>query len=173
MLTWLSTSTHPYITTVVSFLSSIQCKLTKAHIDAAKFVGRYLKSSISLGINDIHKKSTRLLESYTHIPFDEFEPNAFVDANWGPQDTSLSTAKNQRMVSLQETKSVCGFIVFMHGPPVMRKAFKEARGSRSSCEAEIKATDDCVKAVQYLRNVLEYLGSPMTTYQFTMTIAAQ
>ena len=82
----------------------------------------------------------------------------YADANWGPQDASIPTATNRRLVSLTETKSVCGFIIFFHGAPIMWKAFKEARASRSSCEAEIKATDECTKATQFFRHVLEDLN---------------
>ena len=56
----------------------------------------------------------------------------------------------------------------MGGAPIMWQCFKETRSSRSSCEAEIKASDECVKAVQFFRNVLEDMGRasslPTTVY---------
>ena len=42
----------------------------------------------------------------------------------------------------------------MGGCPILWKTHKEARISRSSCEAEIKATDECVKNVQMFRHLL-------------------
>jgi hypothetical protein len=43
------------------------------------------------------------------------------------------------------------------GCPILWKAHKEARISHSSCEAEIKATDECVKNVQMFRHTLHDL----------------
>ena len=42
----------------------------------------------------------------------------------------------------------------MGGSPVFWKCHEENRTSRSSCEAEVKATDECTKSVQMFRNVL-------------------
>ena len=158
-LHWLAQSTRPDIATAVSFLSSYQSKPTKAHIESARHVGRYLKSTFTKALNFLHKNAYKPLEACTHIPHEDFEqPVCYADANWGPQDASIPTATNRRLVSLTETKSVCGFIIFFHGAPIMWKAFKEARASRSSCEAEIKATDECTKATQFFRHVLEDLN---------------
>ena len=46
----------------------------------------------------------------------------------------------------------------MGGTPIMWKCFKEKRSSRSSCEAEIKAADECVRSIQFFRNVLADIG---------------
>ncbi len=44
---------------------------------------------------------------------------------------------------------------FLHGGcPILWKTHKEARISHSSCEAEVKATDECVKNVQMFRHLL-------------------
>jgi hypothetical protein len=42
----------------------------------------------------------------------------------------------------------------MGGAPVFWKCHKEKRTSRSSTEAEVKATDECTKSVQMFRNIL-------------------
>ena len=164
MLTWIASSTRPDIATVVSFLSSYQSCPTQAHIDAAKYVGRYLNSTLERGLNFSHAASNKLLEGFTQIPIsDDVVPTAFADANWGPQDASHPTEANIRKVSIMETRSVCGFVTFMGGGPVQWKAFKEERNSRSSCEAEIKATDECTKSIQFFRNVLADIGFPQET----------
>jgi hypothetical protein len=62
-----------------------------------------------------------------------------------------------RNVSIDESKSICGHIFFMGGCPILWKTHKETRISRSSCEAEVKATDECVKNVQMLRHTLHDL----------------
>jgi hypothetical protein len=59
---------------------------------------------------------------------------------------------------VDETKSICGHLVFLSYGPLIWKSHKEKRNSRSSCEAEIKATDECTKSVQWLRNVLSDLS---------------
>jgi len=46
----------------------------------------------------------------------------------------------------------------MGGCPILWKAHKESRISRSSCEAEVKATDECVKQAQMFHHVLTDLG---------------
>jgi hypothetical protein len=45
----------------------------------------------------------------------------------------------------------------MGGCPILWKTHKEGRISRSSCEAEVKATDEGVKIVQMFRHVLSDL----------------
>ena len=154
MLTWITTSTRPDIASAVSFLSTYQSCPTQAHIDFAKYVARYLNSTMSLGLLFDQEEANSDFEGYTHFPIDPFVPTAFCDANWGPQDASSPTDKNSRVISLEETQSMCGFILFMRGTPIMWKCFKEKRSSRSSCEAEIKAADECVRSTQFFRNVL-------------------
>jgi hypothetical protein len=95
------------------------------------------------------------LESYIHFPLPDIDkhPNGpslatFCDANWGPQDTSHPSSMNMHPVSIQESKSICGHLFFYCGCSILWKTRKEACISRSSCEAEIKVTDECVKNVQ-------------------------
>jgi hypothetical protein len=45
----------------------------------------------------------------------------------------------------------------MGGCPILSKTHKEKRISRSSCEAEVKATDEGIKNVQMFRHVLSDL----------------
>ena len=51
------------------------------------------------------------------------------------------------------------FVIVLSGGPISWKAHKEQRISRSSCEAEIKATDECTKSVQWTRHLLDDLGA--------------
>jgi hypothetical protein len=55
-------------------------------------------------------------------------------------------------------KSICDHVLFMAGAPIEWFTNKEKCHSRSSYEAEIKATDKCVKSVQQFRNLLAGLG---------------
>jgi hypothetical protein len=101
-------------------------------------------------------------------------PSAFADSNWGPQDASVPSKSNQRMIKFDETRSVCGHIVFLSHGPLLWKSHKECRNSRSSCEAEVKATDECTKSVQWLRHVLSDLSllSPDPTLIYNDNVAA-
>ena len=104
-----------------------------------------------------HSKASWSFLSMTADSKDKPHPMAFADANWRPQDASIPSDSNARSIDLGETRSVCGHLVFLSNGPLIWKSHKEKRNSRSSCEAEIKATNECVKSVQWLRNVLNDL----------------
>jgi len=82
----------------------------------------------------------------------------FANANWGPQDASIPTQHTTCQVSLMETCSICGHLLFLCGAPILWKSQKELHNSHSSCESEIKATDECTKNVRYIRNILTDLS---------------
>ena len=141
MLNWLSLGTRLDITAVVSLLASTQCKPSPGHLDAAKYIGKYIKATASLGLVYTSRHSSKL-EAFVFFPVrtDVTPLTAFADANWGPQEASRPTEFNVREVSLNETRSICGHIIFMGGSPIFWSSHKEKRTSGSSCEAEIKAT---------------------------------
>ena len=162
--------TRPDLATIFSLLASHTNNPSPGHLDAVKHLGRYIKSTSDLGLLFSSRRNVPL-ESYVHFPVntqDDLSSGGtaptligFCDANWGPQDASLpSTIRNSspRSISLQETRSICGHVLMMGGAPVFWKCHKENRTSRSSCEAEVKATDECTKSVQMFRNVLADLN---------------
>jgi hypothetical protein len=164
MLNWLSLGTRPNVTTVCSLLASSQCCPSPGHLDAAKYVGRYLKATAGLGLLYSSRTNSQL-EGYVYFP----TPNktasgthlsvlAFADANWGPQDASLPSSFTSREISLDETKSICGHVLFYGGSPVFWSSHKEQRTSGSSCEAESKATNSCTKSILWFRNILSDLS---------------
>ncbi|MGH3053511.1 MAG: Ty1/Copia family ribonuclease HI [Gaiellaceae bacterium] len=124
-------------------------------------MGRYLKSTPHMGLT-FSTLGNPSLSAFVHFaPTDQPILSGmvgFADANWGPQDASRPNPLHPRLVTTTETRSVTGHIIFMNGGPLMWQANKEARGSRSSCEAEIKAIDECTKAVQWMRHVLTDLS---------------
>ena len=134
------------------------------HIEAAKYVGRYIHSTLDLGLVFSTKNSTTL-ETFIHFPLPEPSSSSlpistFCDANWGPQDASHPSSTNTCPASIQESKSICGHIFFYGGCPILWKTHKEAWISLSSCEAEVKATDECVKNIQMFRHILTDLNLP-------------
>ena len=92
-------------------------------------------------------RSNAALESFVEFPLDDNNPKphptAFADTNWGPQDALIPSDSNACIIDLDKTRSICGHLVFLSNRPLIWKSHKEKCNSRSSCEAEIKATDEC------------------------------
>ena len=84
----------------------------------------------------------------------------FTDSNWGPQDASKPRENKTRTVDMEELKSVQSFYITRMGGPIMWGVTREKRGSRSSCNDELKAIDEGIKGIQFLRKLMEQLGLP-------------
>jgi hypothetical protein len=162
MINWLQMCTHPDLATIFSLLSTYMHKPSPGHIEAVKRVGKYILPTMDLGLQ-FSSRPNSSLESYIHFPLSDDDPNnsslpptlnSFCDANWGPQDASKPSPTNTRAVSIKESRSICGHLFFMGGCPILWKTHKEARISRSSCKAEVKATDECIKNVQMFHHIL-------------------
>ena len=163
MLNWLAISSRPDIAPVVSLLSTYNSKPSKGHLDAARHVGRYLKATPTHGL--WFKKDKNIIEGLVHstpTDSDGESPNmpicGFADSNWGPQDASVPTHKNQRPVTIEETKSLHGYLLYSYGSLINWKCLKEKRISQSSCEAEIKATNACANTILWFRHILDDLN---------------
>ena len=88
-LNWLSISTTPDITVIVSLLSAHSHKPAEAHFQSALHVIRYLASSPSLGLY-FTSDSSEPFHGFVHFPStDNFTLQAYCDANWGPMDASV------------------------------------------------------------------------------------
>ena len=82
----------------------------------------------------------------------------FTDANWGPQDQSKPKPNDPHAeVDIFKTRSLSGFLLWMHGP-VHWVSKRQTITARSTAEAEIYATDECTKFLQYIRHILEELN---------------
>ena len=162
MLNWLASSTRPDLNTSHNLLAIATASPTPAHLDAIRYVGRYIKAMTDYGIT-FSSKANETLEGFLTFPLEDHnpaqpKPKAFADSNWGPQDASTPTPKNTREVPINETRSIAGHLVFLSRGPLIWKSQKEKHNSRSSCEAEVKATDECTRSVQWLRNILSDLN---------------
>ena len=108
MLNWLAISTHPDLAPVVYLLSSYQSAPSPSHLKALKHVGKYLKATLNLGIVFSSLRNGPL-EAFIHFPLSDSAPDiplidAFTNANWGPQDASISLPHViPRQVSVVET----------------------------------------------------------------------
>ncbi len=152
-LNWLAHTTRPDLSTVVSLLAQHQSSPSQGHYDAALYVARYLATTRTLGI---HFSSTRssLLESFLHFPI----PQPLLsksDANWGPQDASIN--KSNQQLPLFVSRSMSAFYIDLFGP-LHWLSKRQMVTAGSSAEAEIYATDECVKFLLELNQLLEFLG---------------
>ena len=158
-LNWLAHSTRPDISTITSLLAQHQSKVSKSHLTSARFVVKYLKGTRNRGISFSSRESSKIS---SFVKF-EVKPNsitAMTDANWGPQDQSELTPKyNKKLTELENfvTRSMSGFLVWYNGS-LHWCAKRQKCTSRSSAESEIYATDECVKVLLELKNIITDLG---------------
>jgi hypothetical protein len=152
-LNWLAHTTRPDIPTVVSLLAQHQNSPSQGHFDAALYVVYYLSHTKTLGIYFSSSKRIQL-ETFLHflIP-----PTLLLmsDANWGPQDASLSSLSFD--LSLFTSRSMSAFYIDLLGP-LHWMSKRQSVTAGSSAEAEIYATNECVKFLLELVQILDFLG---------------
>ena len=161
-LTWLVTSTRPDINVATNMLSKFNSCPARGHMEAAKYVLRYLKGTSSHGIW-FTENDQRLCG---HVGFQTDDQHlehtrdcmVFTDSCWGPQDASKPKKDIKQQVHLDEMNSVQGHYITRMGGAVSWGVHREPRVSGSSCEAEIKAMDEGVKGIQFLRHLMEQLN---------------
>jgi len=157
-LTWLAMCTRPDLATAVSFLASYSSCPAKQHLEAALYVVRYLRSTTSQGIA-YHSSASAATSAYLHFPPDHdreaysdatpspptTDMQGFCDANWGSQIGNA--IKDGEEVELFKYRSVSGYLVMRCGGPIAWKAIHQDRTSRSTCKAEVRATNEAVKEI--------------------------
>lgn len=98
------------------------------------------------------KRST--MEAFLHFPLST-QLLAMSDANWGPQDASLSST--QQDLPLFISRSMSAFYIDLFGP-LHWISKRQSTTAASSAEAEIYATDECVKFLLDLVQLMEFLN---------------
>ena len=152
-LLWLSQATRPDLSTVTNILAKYQNQPTQQVIDAAKYVIRYIKGTKNKGIV-FDSESPHQLISHTHFPVHTNKLIATADANWGPQDQSIPAPKaTLQELDLFKTRSISGHLITFKGP-IQWSSKRQKITARSSGEAEIYATDECVKDLMHMRNLI-------------------
>jgi hypothetical protein len=122
-------------------------------LDAAHYVVRYLSHMKNLGISfsSSHRAN---LETFLHFPTSK-QLLSMSDANWGPHDASITTSSQE--LPLFASRSMPAFYVDLLGPlHWMSKCQTITAGS--SAEAEIYATNECIKFLLELVQILDFLG---------------
>ena len=168
-LNWLSQGTRPDLATITSMLAKYQNSPTEQHLEAAKYAIRYVKQTRHLGINfDSNYNSN--IQSYTQFPLDPLI--ATTDANWGSQD--LSSMPPNSEIPLFKSRSISGHIIFLFGP-IHWQSKRQSITARSSAEAEIYATDECVRELTYIRKIFTdlelnktFLSKPINVFNDNM-----
>jgi hypothetical protein len=125
MQNWLSISTRPDLTTVHSLLASATESPSLAHLHTLQHVGHYIKATSNYGIS-FSSCSNAALNAFIQFPLDDNNPTkpsptAFTNSNWGPQDASPPTPQNYHQVSMDETQSICGHLIFLSNCPLVWK----------------------------------------------------
>jgi len=152
-LLWLSQGTRPDLATVTNMLAKYQNCPSPGHISAAKYAIKYLKGSTEYGIKFTNTTNIDLL-SFVNFPIQRKTLTGIADANWGPQDQSVPHPdKTYPDLEFFKSRSISGHIIVLHGP-LHWQSKRQKITARSSAEAEIYATDQCVKDLIYLKNVL-------------------
>jgi hypothetical protein len=152
-LNWLAHTTCPDLATTVSLLAQHQNNPSSGHLEATKHVVKYLAGTKALGIS-FTSKPRLVLESFLHFPLPS-QVVSMADANWGPQDASIS--KNCPELPLFTLRSMSLFYVDLLGP-INWMSKRQTVTAGSSAEAEIYATDECIKFLLELVQTLDFLG---------------
>jgi hypothetical protein len=151
-LNWLAHTTRPDLSTVVSILVQHQRNPSSGHLDAAKYVVKYLANTITLGIYFTSQKHP-ILETCLHFPLAP-QILSMSNANWGPRMlVSLIIPWNYLLFAshLMSTFYI-DLLEPLHWLPKC-----QAVTAGSSAEAEIYATDECVKFLLELVQIMEFI----------------
>jgi len=155
-LLWLSQGTRPDLATITNILAMHQSNPSKRHIESAKYAIKYVKGTKNHGICFDSFENLRLL-AYLNFPLPSTKITGISDANWGPQDQSVPKPYTKlQEYPLFTTRSISGHIICLHGP-LHWMSKRQKITARSSGEAEIYATDMCVRDIQMLRNIISDL----------------
>ncbi len=139
---------------VVSLLAQHQSEPSTSHLHAALYVANYyLASTKTLGIYFTSRRSSTL-ESFLHFPIPQ-PSMPMSDTNWGPQDASLP--KSSSSLPLFASRSMSAFYIELLG--LLHWMSKRQKvTAASSAEAEIYATNECIKFLLELVQILDFLN---------------
>ena len=155
-LNWLATSTRLDIAPITNILAEYSSCPTEGHVDHATRVIRYFKGTKTKGIS-FSSTDNDTLQSFVKFPISSDQLTALTDANWGPQDQSKPNPTLETQLELFKTHSLSGYLLWLSSP-LHWSAKQQGITARSLAEAEIYATDECVKQLQHLHNIIQDLG---------------
>ena len=164
-LNWLAHSTCPDLSTIVSLLAQHQSCPSPGHYKAALHVVKYLANTKTLGLHFTSNKRT-ILEAFLHFPV---SPSLLMmsDANWGPQDATQS--KTVTELEPFVSRSMSAYYVDLYGP-LHWSSKRQSITANSSAEAEIYAMNECVKFLNELVQLFDFLQFRETFMPGTQTV---
>jgi hypothetical protein len=146
-LRFLADRTKPDILTAVGMLGSAAATPSEEHVKGVKHLGQYLKSVLGEGVTYGGSDKEVLLFGYC-------------DASYLPR-----------------SKSRIGYAFFLNleSGTIYSRSFTDKTVSHSSCEVEIKAIDEAIRQVIWLRGFLTEIGFPQLapTVLYTDSISAK
>jgi hypothetical protein len=152
-LIWLADTTWPDLATVVSLLAQHQINPSNGRMEAAHYATKYLAHTKDLGIYFTSQKRTTL-DSFLHFPLPLYHILSMLDAKWGPQDASQSRTRSELPLFASQSMSAF-YIDLLRLVHWLSKCQSVTAGS--SVEVEIYATDECVKFLLELTQIMEFL----------------
>ena len=156
-LNWLATQTRPDLSTITNIIAQYCSKCSPGHIDAAKYVIRYLKDTQNIGIK-FSSRNNDTMESFVQFPLDPTKLTSLSDTNWGPQDQSVPKETDEPIeLDLFKSRSIAGYVIWLAGP-VDWVSKRQTYTARSSAQAEIGAVDECTKTILQIIHILEDLN---------------
>jgi hypothetical protein len=146
-LRFLADRTRPDILTAIGMLGSAAASPSAEHVKGVKYLGQYLKGTLDDSVTYGGNDKEVLLFGYC-------------DASYLPR-----------------TKSRIGYTFFLNleSGAILSRSFSDKTVSHSSCEVEIKAIDEAIRQVIWLRGFLTEIGFPQhaPTVIYTDSISAK
>jgi hypothetical protein len=159
-LNWLAHTTRPDLSTVVSLLAQHQNHPSTGHLEAAKHVVKYLVGTKNMGIY-FTSKCRPILESFLHFPLPP-QVLSMSDANWGPQDASLTKSPSE--LPLFVSRSMSAYFIDLLGP-IHWLSKRQSVTAGSSAEAEIL---ELVQTLEFLGVKDKFMPDVNTVYNDNM-----
>ena len=122
-----------------------------------------------MGITFSSKTDTNL-QAFMNFPVSPNTLLPLTNANWGGQDQGHNRTSITELDRFK-TRSMSGYIIFFNGP-IHWTSKRQKITARSSAEAEIYATDECVKELLRIKHIAHDLsiqhillpGNPINVY---------
>ena len=137
VLLYLADWTRPDIYMGVTQLCRFAANPGKPHLNAMKYLIRYLAGTRNVGIS--------------------FDGDAIVGDLCGFVDAEFCT------LDLETRRSFGGFVLFMAGGPIMTKIDQQARAAGSTAVAEYYALSRCGEGLLFILNLLKEIGFEITS----------
>ena len=94
------------------------------------------------------------MSAFLKFPVDPSKLLSLCDASWGAQDQSVPKPNETIEMLPFMNRSMSGFIIMQNGP-IHWVSKRQKITARSSAEAEIYATDKCVKGILRLTHIIQ------------------